>query len=102
MYVVKILMQAGTVYISSAICCKKMYVLSCTSVASTEPIRMVRPLWCDRYGAATLVCTIRRADSMVLVFYGARQYAATVRRIYFLFGIFGGIYKGLYSNPYIR
>jgi len=26
---------------------------------------MVRPLWCDRYGAATMVCTIRRWDSMV-------------------------------------
>jgi len=63
---------------------------------------MVRPLWCGRYGAATMVCTIRRGDSMVLVFYGARQYGAMVRRIFLLFGIFGGLYKGLYSNLYIR
>jgi len=45
---------------------------------------MVRPLWCGRYGAATMVCTIRRGDSMVLVFYGARQYGAMVRRIFLL------------------
>jgi len=43
---------------------------------------MVRPLWCGRYGAATMVCTIRCGDSMVLVFYGARQYGAMVRKIF--------------------
>jgi len=59
-----------------------------------EPIRMVRPLWCGRYGAATMVCTIRCGDSMALVFYGARQYGAMVRRIFLLFGIFGG--QGLF------
>jgi len=56
---------------------------------------MVRPLWCGRYGAATMVCTIRCGDSMVLVFYGARQYGAMVRRIFLLFGIFRGPYKAM-------
>jgi len=51
---------------------------------------MVRPFWCGHDGAATMVCTIRCGDSMVLVFYGARQYGAMVRRIFLLFGIFGG------------
>jgi len=45
---------------------------------------MVRPLWCG--------------DSMVLVFYGARQYGAMVPRIFLLFGIFGGPYKGRFVN----
>ena len=57
---------------------------------------MVRPLWCGRYGAATMVCTIRCGDSMVLVFHGARQYGAIVRRIFLLFGFFGGPYKGCF------
>jgi len=52
---------------------------------------MVRPLWC-------VVCTIRCGDSMVLVFYGARQYGAMVRRIFLLFVIFGGPYKGRFLN----
>jgi len=51
-------------------------------------------VWCGRYGAATMVCTIRCGDSMVPVFYGARQYGAMVRRIFLLFRIFGGPYKG--------
>ena len=32
----------------------------------------------------TMVCTIRCGDSMVLVFYGVRQYGAIVRRIFLL------------------
>jgi len=31
-------------------------------------------------------------------FYGARQYGAMVRRIFLLFGIFGGPYKGRFLN----
>jgi len=50
---------------------------------------MVRPLWCGHYGEYNSVW-----DSMVLVFYGARHYGAMVRRIFLLFGIFGGPYKG--------
>jgi len=61
---------------------------SCYIVCNGLPTSMVRPFWCGRYGVATMVCTIRCGDSMVLVFYGARQYGAMVRRI------FGG--------PYIR
>jgi len=59
---------------------------------------MVRSLWCGRYGAATMVSTTWCGDSMVLVFYGARQYGAMVRRIFLLFGIFGGPYKGRFLN----
>jgi len=62
------------------------------------PTSMVRPLWCGHYGAATMVCTIRCGDSMVLVFYGARQYGAMARRIFLLFVIFGGPYKGRFLN----
>ena len=53
---------------------------------------------CGHYGAATMVCTIRCGDSMVLVFYGARQYGAMVRRIFLLLVIFGGPYKGRFLN----
>jgi len=35
---------------------------------------------------------------MALVFYGARQYGAMVRRIFLLFGIFGGPYEGRFLN----
>ena len=62
------------------------------------PTSMVRPLWCGHYGAATMVCTIRCGDSMVLVFYGARQYGAIVRNLFSLFVIFGGPYKGCSLN----
>ena len=49
-------------------------------------------------GAATMVCTIRCGDSMVLVFYGVRQYGAIVRRIFLLFEIFSSPYKGWFLN----
>jgi len=58
---------------------------------------MVRPLWCGRYGAAVMVRPLWCGDSMVLVFYGARQYGAMVPRIFLLFGIFGGPYKGRFD-----
>ena len=54
---------------------------------------IVRPLWCGRYGTAVMVRPLWCGDSMVLVFYGARQYGAMV-----LFGIFGGPYKGRFVN----
>ena len=59
---------------------------------------MVRPLWCGRYGAAVMVRPLWCGDSIVLVFYGARQYGAMVRRIFLLFGIFCGPYKGSFLN----
>jgi len=74
------------------------------------PTSMVRPLWCGRYGAAVMVRPLRCGrygaatmplwcgDSMVLVFYGARQYGAMVPRIFLIFGIFGGPYKGRFVN----
>jgi len=40
-------------------------------------------VWCGRYGVHAGVCTIRCGDSMVLVFYGARQYGAMVQYIFF-------------------
>jgi len=59
---------------------------------------MVRPSWCGRYGAAFMVRPLWCGDSMVLVFYGARQYCAMVPRICLLSGIFGGPYKGRFVN----
>jgi len=60
------------------------------------------PVWCGHFGVAVMVqplwCIIRCGDSMVLVFYGARQCGAMVRRIFLLFGIFGGPYKGRFLN----
>jgi len=35
--------------------------------------------WCGHYGVQAVVCTIRCGDSMVRVFYGARQCGAIVR-----------------------
>jgi len=67
-----------------------MYVVYCRSLSEWcgHYGAGVRPLWCGgaavmvrgcgRYGAATMVCTIRCGDSMVLVFYGARQNGAMV------------------------
>ena len=59
---------------------------------------MVRQLWGGRYGAAIMVRPLWCGVSMVLVFYGARQYGAMVRRIFLLFGIFGGPYNGRFLN----
>jgi len=56
------------------------------------------PVWCGRYGAAVMVRPLWCGDSMVLVFYGARQYGAMVPRIFLLFGIFDGPYKGRFVN----
>jgi len=70
----------------------------CNSTALWLPTSIVRPLWCGRYGAAVKVRPLWCGDSMVLVFYGARQYGAIVSRIFLLFGIFGGPYKGRFVS----
>jgi len=54
--------------------------------------------WCGHYGAAVMVRTLWCGDSMVLFFYGARQYGAMVPRFFLLFGIFGGPYKGRFVD----
>jgi len=56
------------------------------------------PVWSGHFGVAVMVRPLWCGDSMVLVFYGARQYGAMVRRIFLLFGIFGGPYKGCFLN----
>jgi len=77
---------------------KRCYIPAGSIKIFSEPIRMVRLLWCGHYGAVTMVCAIRCRDSMVLVFYGERQCGAIVRRIFLSFGSFGGSYKGRFLN----
>jgi len=63
---------------------------------------MNESVWCSHFGVAGMVRPLWYVqwcrDSMVLVFYGARQYGAMVRRIFLLFGIFGGPYKSRFLN----
>ena len=56
------------------------------------------PVWCGHYGVAVMVRPLWCGNSMVLVFYGAQQYGAMMPRIFLLFGIFGGPYKGRFVN----